>query len=218
MLYAQIAQSTGRTREASLGFDVKVLQGHIKEARGIPENSLTQLDQVVIALNSSNLVGTIESPKGYIGGVLPMTWGMYGFDEDSPITFWGFCEERKYPFSGAVMALAGSSYHLLGQQRDGNTHSHSRTEMMTRWFLDNLGEPFDLPDADHRDKFDVDKRPLSESDVANGAWLAATQARGTTAMYEFVAKVLHRSEWPEGFRLQTRRIILASPLYVAMAE
>ena len=47
MLHAQIVQSTDHTREASSGFDVKILKGHIKESRGIPQNSLTRLDGVI---------------------------------------------------------------------------------------------------------------------------------------------------------------------------
>lgn len=222
MLYAQISASPGRSREASLGFDIKLLKGHIKESRGLPENSFTQLDTVLRALYKSNLVGSVKEPKEYIADCLSMSWCTFGEGfraEDSPITFWAFCEQCDYPFSGTVMALAGSKYHLLGEQRDGNAHSHSATPMMTRWFLENLDDPF--PDSERliADVKDYDgDYSISDDHVANGAWLAATQARGHRAKYEFMAKVLHKSDWPDGFRSNTNRIILGSPLYVALAE
>ena len=140
--------------------------------------------------------------------------------EASPITFWGFCEQPVHPFAGTVLALAGSKYHLLGQQREGSVHSHSLTPEMTRWFLENLEDPFD--DSAVRLKrsgeYPRHNDRLTDNDVANATWLAATQASGAKSMYEFVAKVLHRSEWPNGFRASTTRIILGSPLYVALAE
>jgi hypothetical protein len=220
MLHRQIAQSTGKNREAELGFDIKLLRGHIRESRGIPENSITRLDEVVEELHASELVGAVEDPKQYIGGVLPMTWSTYGFlrkGEESPITFWGFCEKSDYPFTGTVMALAGSRHNLLGQQQEGHAHSHSLTPEMTRWFIENLEDPFE--DADVLRKHKEYAASLKEYDVANGAWLAATQASGAPGQYEFVAKLLHSSEWPRGFRgSKTTRILLASPLYVAIAE
>lgn len=222
MLYAQISLSTDTKREASLGFDIKLLKGHITESRGIPEHSFAQLDAVISALHKSDLVGNVKDPKEYIGGCLSMTWCTFGRsfkDKESPITFWGYCEESDYPFSGTVMALAGSKYHLLGEQRDGHAHSHSGTAMMTRWFLENLDEPFENSEDLIKDAKDYGgDGPISDDDVTNGAWLAATQARGQIAKYEFVAKVLHKSNWPEGFRSKTNRVILGSPLYVAFGE
>src|SRR5262245_4239618 len=142
MLYNQIATSTDRSREASIGFDVKVLKGEIKQGRGVPENSVTRLNEVVEALRNSDAVGTIDAPKKYIGGTLPMTWSSYGWSysgEESPITFWS------YSATGIAMALAGSRYNLLGEQRQGNAHSHSLTTTMVQWFLDNLQDP--VPDS-----------------------------------------------------------------------
>lgn len=219
MLYAQIANSANLNREASLGFDIKVLKGSIKESRGVPENSLTQLDHVLRSLRESEMVGTIEQPKQYVGGVLPMKWASYGFyGENSPITFWSFSEKADDPFSGTVIALAGSTYNLLGRQNPGRASSHSLTLEMTDWFLKNLDGPFDDKRTNVHPPF-FKKKNLDDYDVANGAWLAATQAGGPTAIYEFVAKILHRSQWPQGFRHSgTTQVILGSPLYVAIAE
>jgi hypothetical protein len=200
-----------------LGFDIKLLKGDIKDSRGIPDNQFTKLDKILTSLSKLDLVGDIDSDKEYIHATLDMKWGSYGWeDEDTPITFWGY-STFEYPFTGLVLALAGSKYHLLGEQRDGNAHSHSGTNAMTKWFLTNLGEQHQellfLPNSYQRIKaYDLD-----DSDVANGTWLAATQIKGQICKYEFVAKVLHRSEWASGFReSETTKIVLATPLYVAM--
>lgn len=215
MLYSQIATSTGRSREASIGFDVKVLKGEIKHGRGVPENSVTRLNNVVEALRNSGAVGSIDAPKKYIGGTLSMTWSSYGWarkEEDLPITFWS------YSASGIAMALAGSKHNLLGEQRPGSAHSHSLTLPMVQWFLDNLQEP--VPDSAKQNlKVPKGWGELDEFDIANGTWLAATQASGIKESTEFVARVLHDSTWPEGFRdSNAKRILLASPLYVASVD
>jgi len=217
MLHQQIAQTGKRNRESSLGFDVKLLRGHIKETHGLPENSITRLDKVVHELNTSGLVGSVEHPKEYLGGVLPMTWCTYGYEKPA-ITVWGFSEESDHPFSGTVMALVGSQHNLLGQQYGGLTDSGSLTPQMTQWFIDNLEEPIEDDDVRKKDRERFGPMRNEVDDVPLGAWLAATQAEGTRGQYEFVAKLLHKSEWPEGVFCKTKRIILASPLYVAYSE
>ena len=216
MLYGQIQTAHSETREASLGFDIKLLKGDLKDSRGIPDNQFTKLDKVLSSLNKLDLVGDIDSDKEYISATLDMKWGSYGGESEAPITFWGY-STFEYPFTGLVLALAGSKYHLLGEQRDGYAHSHSLTNAMTEWFLLNLGERHQeqiyLMNRHQR----INTSDLDNYDVANGAWLAATQIEGQVCKYEFVAKVLHRSEWESGFRTsKTNKIMLATPLYVAM--
>ena len=72
------------------------------------------------------------------------------------------------------------------------------------WFLKNLDGPFDDKRTNVHPPF-FKKKNLDDYDVANGAWLAATQAGGPTAIYEFVAKILHRSQWPQGFLIPELR-------------
>ena len=109
MLHAQISVGTERKREASIGFDLKVLKGQVKESRALPETAIPKLLEVIQQLQRSDLVGTIEDPKQYIGGTLQMKWATYGDelfpgDQRSPITFWGHCQNVKYPHEGTVMA------------------------------------------------------------------------------------------------------------------
>jgi hypothetical protein len=227
MLHAQIAQGTSRTREASIGFDIKVLKGQVKESRALPESAIPKLVEVINELQRSELVGRIEEPKQYIAGTLRMKWNTYGSElfnnaPESPIIFWSYCESQNHPHEGTVMALAGSKHNLIGQQGDGSTGSSSMTDVMTRWFLQNIDDPFDDEHAVLKrveSGISGNRRSLGDFDVANGAYLATTSGSGVTSNFEFLAKVLHTSDWPQGFRSsRVRRVILGSPLFVAYAD
>src|SRR5438093_5085324 len=120
MLYSQIGASKDRKKEAVLGFDLKILKGHLKESRQLPDNKFAQLEKVVHELRSSGQVGEITDKKPYIKGGLPMTWASFA-DSESPVTFWGCVTEC------FALGLAGSRYNVLGQTPDGIAHSHSLT-------------------------------------------------------------------------------------------
>ena len=62
-----------------------------------------------------------------------------------------------------------------------------------------------------------EKRSLDHYDISNATYLAVTQMAGQQSNFTFVARVLHRAHWPEGFRHDGfTDIILATPLYVAL--
>jgi hypothetical protein len=90
---------------------------------------------------------------------------------------------------------------------------------MVAWFLQNLAEDFQGATIDSDDEEEA--QGLRPADIANATFLAASQMQGPVQAFSFLAKVLHRSEWPEdrGFRASgIKRIVLASPIYVALAE
>jgi hypothetical protein len=106
-----------------------------------------------------------------------LSWGYTGADEDF------------------VLALAGSSKHVLGEQpKDAFAHSHSLTGPITTW----LQDYFNTGTSDR--PVWMSGKPLSDYDVANAVWLAVTQMRGETRRFEFLARVLCRTRWAEGFR------------------
>lgn len=218
MLFQQTAAATKATREATIGFDVKVLKGSIKEGSGVPVASQAQLRTILDELESHALVGEIHEEKPYIRGTLKMMWGGYGMDfgDDCPITFWGCSTDQ------IALGMAGSSYHLLGEQRNGRAHSHSLTYAIVEWFKQNLDEPFSRKKEDDprlAEQARDQARGLADYDIANATYLAVSQMRGQETTFDFVAKVLHRSKWPDGFRTAGyQTIIIATPLYVSMED
>lgn len=215
MLFSQIARSESEEREASLSFDFAVLKGELKEARGIPANKFTKLNTIVKKLNKEGLVGSIEEEKPYIKGSLRMTWVSLGFMGESPVTFWGYLTRK------LALGLAGSTHHLLGEQAKGRADSASLTGPIVSWLLEQFG---DSPTGGNNEEVQTQTRPrpytmpLDHHDIANATWLATNNMMGQQSNFEFVAKVLHRSNWPNGFRSSVSDIILATPLYVAMMD
>lgn len=209
MLYSQIAAPEHQKKEALLGFDLKILKGHLKESRQIPDNKFAQLEKVVGELKSNDQVGDITGTKPYIKGELEMTWASFAGPK-SPVTFWG-CVKKGY-----YLGLAGSRYNVLGQKPDGLAHSHSLTDRIGRWMFDQVRDT--SPGAENdaaRAHYGRTDTTLSEYDIENATKLAVSQIRGSVNQFEFVAKVLHRKQIdPER---PVMKLILATPLYVAMA-
>lgn len=223
MLFDQIGHFDQYEKEASLGFDIKVLKGNIKESKGVPVNKFSKLNTVIEKLQKANLIGTITQPKQYIKAKLRMNWATYG--DDSPITFWG------YSSNDLALGLAGSKYHLLGEQREGVAHSLSLTVRIVSWLYNHIGDI--LPDqqiANNPSNGGTEYKQvyqrlapkcknLSEHMIADATYLATTRISGEQSTFEFIAKVLHHSIWLEGFRSSDiKNIILASPIYVSLEE
>jgi CHAT domain len=181
-------------------------------------NIYSKLNKIIHKLNGEKMLGTLESNLPYISDKLRMKWASFGhYRENAPITFWG------YETEDLVFALAGSKHHLLGESKQsceyGYTHSCSLTEAITNWLRGNFGDPGDpLYEEDHI-SYQLGDYNLSEYDIANAIWLAAgKRLKGQESDFEFVAKVLHRSNWL-GFRnSKCKKIILATPLYVSLGE
>lgn len=220
MLYQQVQSSEQLKKEATFGFDIKLLKGQVKESRGIPENRFTKLESIIKQLKKSESIGGLEDKKPYILMKGLLTWGTFEDfdherDSESPITYWGTVRQN------AVVGFAGSKHNLLGQQANGYAHSHSLTPAIVNWIYKNLNEPFPELGVQRARKNGsrFHSHDLTEYDVANAIYLASTQISGQESNFELLAKVLHDSEWPEGFRHRhINRVVLGTPLYVAFDE
>jgi hypothetical protein len=214
MLFSQIIKSEDERREASLGFDLTVLKGELKESRGIPANKFKKLDTTIGALTKKGVIGSLEENKPYISGKLRMTWASFGFRSNSPITYWGYFSRK------LVLGLAGSKHHLLGEQAGGSAHSHSLTGPIVNWILREFGdtppEDEDIEEA-QRHYYDFSDS-IDHSDISNAIWLAGSQIKGQRSDFDFVAKVLHRGKHRSYGDTNEWEVILATPLYVAMEE
>lgn len=220
MLYKQTAGQSAM-QEAILGFDLKIFKASIKSKKDGQLSDIQKLEAVIHQLKGLRLVGELDEGKPYIRGSFRLKFGGYGdrISETSPIAFWGGVNFN-YPYKDLAFAMAGSRKNIIGESSDAPqaASSHSLTEAMVAWFLKNLPDSTAEESSQETSVMGM-HRDLDDYDVANGTYLAASQMGGTTGNFEFIAKVLHRSSWDKGFRMSSfNRIVLATPLYVAMSE
>ena len=199
MLHGQIGAAKANTRDASIGFDLKILKGEIKESRPIDHSIYTQLNETVAELDKAGLIGGIESGSHqFIRGTCKMAWSRSDrWEGEAPaqgITLW----THKSDAEKLVLALAGSSYHVLGETRIPGTSSHSATPLIANWIRKNIMEPFSEDSATGLDDPWESHHHVSEHTLLNyGIFLAAELADRPDrkqATFEFVAVVLHRGE------------------------
>lgn len=224
MLYPQLGLSfPDHKRESFFGFDLKILKGQIKESRGLEATKYQQLEAITRKLETSDFVGGLDDDKPFIRGTLKLAWNSFGemSPEESPLTFWGGS------VGNTLFGLAGSKYHLTGREGGNRVGAASLTPDIVHWLCKRLDVPmvsFENPKELIPDlRFGLGGDVLTEYDIANAVYLAAFERPNQTASktrFEFLAKVLHRSEWPSGFRMgkTINKIILASPVFVALTE
>jgi hypothetical protein len=93
MLYQQVASSGKGKKSVEWGVDLKAVKFIRKgEAEDKPDRD-DKLKLVLQALDDAELVGTIEEPKEYVKGILPMRWGLlrdWGRPtEEPPLVYFG---------------------------------------------------------------------------------------------------------------------------------
>jgi hypothetical protein len=208
MLFEQTGAAIKGPREATLGFDIKLLKGSIKEGTAAPESTYAKMDRVLHELKKNDRVGEIYETKPYIHGLLSMIWANYVIDPDSPMAFWG------YKSKDIVLGLAGSNYNVLGKQPEGEVcPSYSLKGAIMEWFRNNIGESLQpsIP-RDSRSREIAEEIEMGD-EIDSTIYRAVRDIKGYTDKFEFVAKVLHR-----GKCMRDSNLILASPLYVSMEE
>jgi len=164
------------------------------------------------SLSENDLVGSLTGNKDYISDSLEMKWGYYYDLKRTQIIYWGYESEN------LLLGLAGSEHNLNVEKGkvQGRAFSHSLALAMTNWFYRNIEDGLPNPT---KDSFipTKDYKKMDEYDIANAVYLATNQMSGETLRFQFLAKVLHRSYWKEGYRdSEFRNIILATPLYVSI--
>jgi len=211
MLFSQLATPT--TRQASIGFDLKVVKGELRESREVAGNLYSQLEAILGHLHAADLVGPPASGKPYISGAALLTWAPFvAWGEPTPVTFWA-CND-----ADLMLGLAGSKRHIIGHKESGETDSASLTNAIVSYFLREFGE------LDH-EWSQKSSGELPPKAVIDATLYAVERCKGTVGRYEFVAKVLARGagHHRESYRGTQRpeampAIVLATPLFVAQLD
>lgn len=166
------------------------------------DNKLNKLNIIVNYLTKLNIVGTIDEPKDYFSGELLMQWGPFYdpfLSNDSSLIYFGGETEN------TVVGLGGSAKNVLGNVGTSAPHSHSTM-------------PAILTVLRKENNSDANEELHDESLAA--VHLATKGMKGPTQRLEFIAKRLAvgPSPYPHRDKKQGMRVLLGTPLYIAMLE
>lgn len=213
MLFAQIPRAflTGVSGELKVGLGV--VSATLKQDAE-PISKYEKLKTIVRYLDAQDQIGTVDDPKAYFRGELPMRWGSYGssISETSPLVY----------FAGSTplteVGLGGSRHHVLGSRgrdREVGFDSASATPAMTRILTRGLAEDTAVKPEE---TFSVAGRPYTAATLLpiaiHNAILQMDRLGGPAQTLEFVARRLFLAD-SEGRRPRT---LLGTPLFVAAAD
>ena len=138
MLYEQLYKPPGNKRR-KLSAGIPLVSASIES----DSEERIQLDQklrlVEEELDARQLVGSLEEPKTYFKGTMPMRWGLFDDgghrpeNEPALVYFGGF--DKDVPL---IVGLGGSSKHVTGHEGASSTWSRSATPEIVRWLVAGL--------------------------------------------------------------------------------
>ena len=209
VLYAQIPRGLLDGIAVDLNLDLKLAVVEVGAAvkRTLPlETRYSRLQVVVTYLekHQSSDIGTIDAPKAYFKGVLPMHWRLIPPPpRDQPkLVYWGGSTEH------TILGLGGSPRHMIGQVGDATMgEPSSALPYLVAFLAEHLqvaSPPADTDPVDLLDCFDAV--------VATNA-----QLKGSRPRFEFLAEFLVDDS--DHKRMQEhQRVLIGSPLYVALVR
>lgn len=218
-LFAQIPTKLRDKIAARFTIDLKLVKGEF-EGRQPQESLFSKLDIVRTYLDEEGLIGTADDPKSFFGDVMQLNWGPYyapDYDEDIQFVYFGGRTED------TIVGLGGSLKHVIGAVGETTAHSYS----LTPYLIEGLQKVIDASRVDR--EMDENDAPSALGSVA----VASGEMGGPWERMEFVAKRLangvekHVSWNPrqhdpfgghEYEQIGPMKVVLGTPLYVAMAE
>ena len=168
-------------------------------------DSIGKLCAVLADLARAGRIGTVDEPKEYFAGAMPMRWGPCAFPAvpqltPSPLVYFGGNTEK------TIVGLGGSATHVMGEVGSGKTGLHSCLPYFIMQLRQELGEslPADIPSE------------FGDPSLI-AVFMATTYGKGPSQELEFVAKRLAYGPLPSKFGPTKKNILVGTPLYVAMS-
>ncbi|KMS79449.1 MULTISPECIES: DUF7019 family protein [Streptomyces] len=200
MLLSQIDPAFGRRSTTEAGLSVKLFNVRRSVEAPAPDRT-AKLERVLRHLEETGQIGSVDDPAPYFRGSLPMQWGPLQGDNGGALVYFGGRTER------TILGLGGASGHVLGASAP---QSQEFAPSSVPTLLAGLASAFAA---------DSVELPAEESSLA---WVhtAGRLLRGPRQPVEFVARRLLAgpSPYPELDARPGMRVLLGSPLYVAMAD
>jgi hypothetical protein len=234
MLYSQIPKKMLDKIAVELGINLGIFSLTAKGKGNQEETCYEKLKVVVNYIENNMDVGTIDQPKTYFKGSLPMRWGPLwrdGHEEGKNLIYFG-AETAE-----TIVGLGGSEYHIIGNQKG---ESSPRTFMSLPPFMEwALRKELDMSLITQRHNDDFNERNL-EANIFSCVVGATRSMKGAPQHLEFLAKRLregsdeaYKPEFlgkpiyfmkngepvePSEEYEKSYHVVLGSPLYVAMVD
>lgn len=200
MLFAQIPTRLRDKVATELKIDLKVLSATFKEDPS-EATRFSKLKVVVKYIEKYEQVGTVDAPENFFSGTLTLRWGPYPKSE--MVYFGGMTNET-------VLGLAGSLKHVLGEV--GTTpilHAYSTPPYILSVL--EQGQYFPSEEQEEANRWPEDRINRIALSIVSSA---SRDMIGPAQKIEFFAKRFIEGPEP-GY---TRRVLLGSPIFVALAE
>jgi len=186
--------------------NLKVLSATRKSEREIEENRITRLEAVVAFIREYEAVGSVDEPNKYIEDILTMRWGPWVTrGTESPLVYFGGSTKQ------TIVGLGGSAKHVIGNHGQSQASkprelSWSGAPNLLAYLMKELGLIPQRSDGG----LGYDVTPREYLVIVNQA---TARMIGPRQRLEFFAKRLLC-----GPNRRNNNVLLATPLYVALAE
>jgi hypothetical protein len=216
MLLPQVPHEIRKKVAVEFKTDIKIFSASRKTETESDDSRIARLETVLEFLREYGKVGTVEQPDDYIEDIVDMRWGPYASTGNDSIVYFGG------DVGTTAIGLAGSMRHVIGNVGSGSPTVASLTPFIVKVLVDELGlQPPEIhPSLMNRS--DVHTLPFEAVTLANENM--SRGMTGPTQRLEFMAKRLLDSERdlqpddrPSALQ-NSKRVLLGTPLYVAMVE
>lgn len=201
MLFHQIPKELQASIQKTLEIDLKFVKMSLAEKQ-IDETLYSKLSLVVDYLEKNVGIGDISAPKEYFKGSLYMEWAQI----HPSVVFWGG------QLNDTAIGLGGSMNNILGHE----TKDIEKGISHTPWLVSLLSQEVESiikPSIVQENEFIKDSESEFERRVlaSTYSWADNLSIRSYQKC-EFVAKKLRFANY------QNHRVLLGTPLYIAITE
>ncbi len=220
MLYSQIPSKIRDKIAVELGINLGMFSLNVRGRENQEKTRYEKLRLVVKYIEDNKDVGTVEQPKAYFKGSLPMRWGPCS--ETPDLVFFGGETEQTF------LGLGGSLGNIIGNQ--SGESSTKLPSSATPFIISVLSKELDLSTKQQK-KLNVFLEPWQAHFTGNSAKdnaivlamtrRAAKLMEGPEDYLEFFAKRLVEGTIDaQGLERagESDLVVLGTPLYVAMVD
>lgn len=218
MLYEQEYRNNDETEtegEIKLGF----FSLRRKRKKDGQVNRFQKLERVTEALSGRTGSPFDEEVPSYITDTLMMDWRTLTYTKNA--IYW-LGEDMRNGITTKVL-LIGSAKNVIGEETGG---SDETTHSLLLHFLNAFRKEFELPESRYSETFirisengegvRVDAKDISASEIIDTLGILRNTGPSMFAGYKFLAKCLSSEERRNEYG--TERFIIATPLYVSLAD